>query len=174
MKDMQTNPPSRGLRRLAKSFAAICGILVIGNPLCPQAMAKDPIADRGPIVGGGPIRYNKYPGTAVIVRVEKTKASNDNKANATEGYEVWFTFTPKGKIPDELGKSYLKQHKEHQFVLGSSGWCPGPKFLKKYKIEKGKKFAATMSVIVEGTTTPVILELDDVPNSDFFEAAPQK
>ncbi len=167
MKDMQTNPPSRGLRRLAKSFAAICGILAIGNPLCPQAMAE------GAIVGGGPIRYNKHPGTAVIVRVEKTKESNANKGVAAEGYEVWYTFTPKDPVTDELGKNYLARHKEHQFVL-TNGWCPGPKFLKKYKIEKGRKFAATLSVIVEGTTSPIILEFDKVPANDFFEAAQQK
>ncbi len=84
---------------------------------------------------------------------------------------MWYTFTPKGTVPNGLGKSYLEQHKEHQFVLGSSGWCPGPKFLKKYGIEKGKKFAATLMVIVEGTCTPVMIKLNDVPDDDYFEAA---
>lgn len=162
------NPSPFSLRRLATSFAGICCILAVTPLLCPQAMAKEPR------LGGGPIQYKKYPGTAVIVRVEKTEATNANKAKATEGYEVWYTFKPTGKVTDELGKSYLEQHKEHQFVLGSSGWSPGPKFLKKYGIVKGRKFAATLNVIEKGTTTPVILELDDVPDDDYFEAAPQK
>jgi len=123
-------------------------------------------------LGGDPIKYKKYAGTAVITRVEKTAAADANKAKAAEGYEVWYTFTPKATVPNGLGKSYLEQHKEHQFVLGSSGWCPGPKFLKKYGIEKDKKFAATLWVIEKGTSTPVMLKFDDVSDSDYFEAAP--
>lgn len=156
------NKTSLGLRSLDRSFAWICCIWVAASFLCPSAWA---------VPGGGRISYKKYAGTAEIVRVEKTAAADGKKANATEGYEVWYTFTPKGKVPDGLGKSHLEDHKQHQFVLGSSGWCPGPKFLKKYGIEKGKKFAATLLVIKEGTSTPVLMELDDVPNDDYFEAS---
>ncbi len=143
---------------------ALCVFVAVGL-LSQSAWAK------GPLLGGGPVLYKKYPGTAVITRVEKTEAANANKANASEGYEVWYTFTPKAKVSNGLGKSYLEQNKEHQFVIGSSGWCPGPKFLKKYGIEKGKKFAATLMVIVKGASTPVILKLDAVPDDDYFEAA---
>ena len=126
-----------------------------------------------PKVGGGEISYKKYAGTAVITRVEKTAAADANKVRAAEGYEVWYTFTPKVKIPNGDDRRWLEQHKEHQFVLGSSGWCPGPKFLKKYGIEKGKKFAASLWVIEKGVCTPVMVKLDDVPDDDYFEATAQ-
>lgn len=163
------NKKTLGLRSLAKSIAWICCIWVAVSFLSLSVMAN------GPLVGGGrdgnlPC-YKKYAGTAEIIRVEKTDAANANKARATEGYEVWYTFKPKGQVPNGLGKSYLEQHKQHQFVLGSSSWCPGPKFLKKYGIEKGKKFDANLMVIETGTSTPVFLELKDVPDDDYFEAA---
>jgi len=142
----------------------LCAFAAVGL-LCPAAPARENRV-------GGPSSYKKYAGTAVITRVAKTAAADARKAGAAEGYEVWYTFTPKAKVPDGLGKQYLQQHQEHQFVLGSSGWCPGPKFLKKYGIEKGKKFAATLLVIEHGTSTPVMLELDNVSNCDYFEAAP--
>lgn len=163
------NKASLSLRSWAKSFSWIFGIWVAVSFLCPSAWAEGPLLGGGG--RGGQPRYKKYAGTAEIVRVEQTAAANAKKAMASEGYEVWYTFTPKGRVPNGLGKTYLEQHKQHQFVLGSSGWCPGPKFLKKYGIEKGKKFAATLLVIKEGTSTPVLIELDDVPNDDYFESS---
>jgi len=159
------NRTSLGLHSLTKPLAWICGIWLVCALLGQSALAREPH------VGGGPIRYNKYAGTAVIVRVEKTAAANANKGRATEGFEVWYTFAPKVKIPQAEDRRWLEQHKEHQFVLGSSGWCPGPKFLKKYGIEKGKKFAATLWVIEQGVSTPIFVKLDDVPDDDYFEAA---
>jgi hypothetical protein len=146
----------------------VCALLA-GGLLCLPCHAGDP--KRGPMVGG-PVRYKKYPGTAVITRVEKTAAANARKANATEGYEVWYKFTPKGGVPQEA-RQYPEQHKEHQFVLGSSEWRPGPKFIKKYGIEKRKEFAATLLVEVQGTATPILIKLDAVPGDDNFEAADQ-
>lgn len=46
--------------------------------------------------------------------------------------------SPSGRVPNGLGKSYWEQHNQHLFVLGSSGWCPGPKFLKKYGEDRKK------------------------------------
>jgi hypothetical protein len=155
-----------GRRHWIKSFAWICCIGAVVSFLCPSAWA---VPGGGGV--GGQARYKKYPGTAEIVRVEKTAAADAKKARASEGYEVWFTFTPKGRVSNSLGKRYLEQHPQHQFVLGSSGWCPGPKFLKKYGIEKGRKFNATLMVITSGTSTPVLIELDDVPNDDYFESS---
>lgn len=134
------------------------------------AEAVTPAQDNAPIqeqpLDGAPGRYKEYAGTAEIVRVEKTAASDANKARAAEGYEVWYTFTAKDNVP-EKGKIFLDQHKQHQFVLGSSYWCPGPKFLKKYGIEKGKKFDAALMV---SASRPTMIKLNDVPDNDFFEA----
>jgi hypothetical protein len=121
---------------------------------------------------GGKSKYTKYAGTATITKVEKTKESDQNKGKAKEGYEVWFTFKPAKKVKEALGRQYLANHHEHQLTL-MNGWHPGPEFLKKYGIEKDKEFKATLSVIVSGTTTPVILELDGVDRADYFEASPR-
>ncbi len=120
--------------------------------------------------GGGPMTHVRYAGTATIVRVKKTDASNANRGIAAEGYEVWFTFAPTRQVEEQLGKNYLARFKEHPFVL-CNGWNPGPKYLKKYGIDKGKEFACTLIVQTQGTGTPVMLQLDDVPNTDYFEAA---
>ncbi len=55
----------------------VLGVMSVGGLLGPPVLA------RGPLVGGGPIRYNKYAGTAIITRVEQTAAANTKKANAT-------------------------------------------------------------------------------------------
>ena len=123
-------------------------------------------------LGGGPREYVKYPGTATIVRVEKVPtAGPGERAKAEEGYAVWFTFQPKGVVKEELGKNYLQRHKEHQLTL-MNGWLPGPKYLQKYNIKKDAQMPATLSVLVRGTTTPVMIELDGVSRADYFEAAP--
>ena len=152
-------------------FFVLVALLAVGSLILATLAARAEPREDGPPSVGGPSTYVRYAGTATIVRVEKTEASNANKGEAAEGYEVWFTFMPKKAVKEELGKGYLARFKEHQFTL-CNGWCPGPKFLKKYGIEKGKAFACTLMVETQGTATPVILEFDDVPNTDYFEAAP--
>ncbi|MBV9125467.1 MAG: hypothetical protein JO112_19130 [Planctomycetes bacterium] len=120
---------------------------------------------------GGPSTYAHYPGTATIVRVEMVPASEESSGQAKDAYAVWFTFQPQGEVKEALGREHLARHPEHEFRL-TNGWHPGPQFLKKYGIEKGKKFEATLLVITRGTSTPVLLRLNGVDPSDYFEAAP--
>lgn len=191
------NKPSLGLRSLAKSLAWICCVWVAASFLCPPVLAmpgdskwsRNPNGNRGikkaekaqkakeaKEAAGGldkTLNAKRYSGTAVVVRVEKTEAANAKKGAAAEGYEVWYTFTPTDKVPDGLGKNYLEKHKEHQFVLSSGGFCPGPKFLKKYGIKTGKKFLATLLVIEGDKSEPVKVEFKYVPNGDCFEAISQ-
>ena len=122
--------------------------------------------------GSGPRKYVDYPGTATIVSVEKAPDDDPQGRGAAEaGYVVRYAFKPKGTVKEELGRAWLTRHPEQEFLL-SSGWRPGPKYLEKYGIEKGKAMPATMHVIVMGTSTPVLFDLDGVDATDFFEAAP--
>ena len=122
----------------------------------------------GPDVVGGPCEYDDHPGTATIIRIEKTEASKQQSGiSGYEGFEVHFTFKPDAAIKDGLGATATTW--EHLFQI-SSGTYPGPEYLKKYKLEVGKTFRGTMSVINSGTCAPVIVKLDGVDSGDFFEA----
>ena len=122
--------------------------------------------------GSGPRKYVDYPGTATIVAVEEAPDDDPQGRGAAEtGFVVRFAFKPKQPVKEELGRAWLARHREQEFLL-SSGWRPGPKYLEKYGIAKGKAMPATMHVIVMGTSTPVLFDLDGVDATDFFEAAP--
>ena len=122
--------------------------------------------------GSGPRKYVDYPGTATILTIEKAPDDDPQGRGAAEaGYVVRYAFKPKGTVKEELGRAWLARHPDQEFLL-SSGWRPGPKYLEKYGIEKGKAMPATMHVIVMGTSTPVLFDLDGVDATDFFEAAP--
>ena len=144
--------------------------VVVAMGFCVLVAAAALPSARAQLPGAGPHKYAKYPGTATIVRVEKSKDNNHGKA--AEGYNVWFTFVPKEQVKEENGQEYLKNHKEHEFTL-TNGWHPGPKYLKKYGIKQGAKMPCTLSVIIQGTTSPIIFELDGVDRADYFEAAPR-
>jgi hypothetical protein len=116
---------------------------------------------------GGPCKYDDHPGTATITRIEKTEASKQQKGvTGYEGFEVRFTFKPDAALKDGRGAKAATW--EHLFQIGS-GTYPGPEYLKKYKLEVGKTFRGTMSVITSGTCTPVIVKLDGVDSIDSFE-----
>lgn len=120
-----------------------------------------------PDIVGGPCKYADHPGTATITRVEKTEASKQQSGSTGyEGFEVHFTFKPDAPLKDDLGAKAATW--EHLFQIGS-GTYPGPEYLKKYKLEVGKTFRGTMSVITSGTCTPVIIKLEGVDPIDFFE-----
>ena len=122
--------------------------------------------------GSGPRKYVDYPGTATIVAVDKAPDDDPRgRGMAEAGYVVRFAFKPSRPVQEELGRTWLARHPRQEFLLSSS-WRPGPKYLAKYGIEKWKGMPATMHVIVQGTSTPVLFDLDGVDATDFFEAAP--
>jgi hypothetical protein len=145
-------------------FTAVLASLVLGGAAGDQAAEKE--------VGALPSSYDRYPGTATIARVEKATPADGSAGRAREGYRVWFTFQPSGK-PSRVVKEALAglaRPKGYEFRL-ANGWLAGPRYLKKYGIAKGKQFGATLLVITRGTSTPVILQLDDVKQDDYFESA---
>ncbi|HCN78939.1 MAG TPA: hypothetical protein DIT13_17320 [Verrucomicrobiales bacterium] len=120
-----------------------------------------------PAIVGGPCTYDDHPGSATITRIEKTEASKQqSETTGYEGFEVRFTFKPDAPLKDDLGARAATW--EHSFQIGS-GTYPGPEYLAKYKLEAGKTFRGTMSVIQSGTCTPVIVKLEGVDPADFFE-----
>jgi hypothetical protein len=120
---------------------------------------------------GGRSEYDDYAGTATIVRVEKTKRSAAQArvggGPGYEGYEVRFRFAAKEAVPGTLGQDALKR--EHLLTLANS-WYPGERYLKKYGIRKDKTFAATMSVIRKGVSTPVVFAFETIDTTDYFES----
>jgi len=119
---------------------------------------------------GGRSTYEDYAGKATITKVEKTeRAKAQVKVNGGpgyEGYEVWFTFATDKEIKQEWAKNAPK--KERLLQLASS-WYPGPKYLEKYGIKKGKTFKCTMKVITSGTSSPIVFQFKDLNRADYFE-----
>ena len=123
--------------------------------------------DAAPLKVGGGCKYDDHPGTATITKIVKTEASKQQSGSTGyEGFEVLFTFKPDAEIKDGLGAKAAKW--EHLFQIGGGAY-PGPQYLKKYKLEVGKTYRGTMSIITSGTCTPVIIKLDGVDPIDFFE-----
>ena len=114
---------------------------------------------------GGPCQYREYPGRAVILSVQKQEGRTQAGAPAADAYEVKFSFTPDKKI--EEGWVQI-EGKEHLLLLTNSS-LPGPGFLKKYGIERGKGFDCNMKVITKGTCTPVLFEFPAIDLSDYSE-----
>ena len=86
-----------------------------------------------------------------------------------EGYEVWLRFVPKSDIQDPRIESLIGR--EHLFTLHNS-WYVGPRYLKKYGIQKGKTYPCVLKVIEEGTCTPVVFEFKTIDPKDYFESRP--
>lgn len=61
-------------------------------------------------------------------------------------------------------QGYLEKHKEHQFVLASSGIFPSLKFLKKWN-QEGRKIRSPLLVIKENKSESVKLGFNDAPTT---------
>lgn len=109
-------------------------------------------------VFGGQCEYKKYSGRAKIISIRKRGLPN-------ESYEVKFSFHTDEIIKERHGQV---EGKEYLLLLDSS-FYPGPKFLKKYGIEKGKHFDCYLKVITRGTCTPVLFDFPTIDLGDYFE-----
>lgn len=109
-------------------------------------------------VFGGQCEYKKYSGQAKIISIHKRELPN-------ESYEVKFSFHTDEIIKERHGQV---EGKEYLLLLDNS-FYPGPKFLKKYGIEKGKHFDCYLKVITRGTCTPVLFDFPTIDLGDYFE-----
>jgi len=157
--------------------ACIVFLAVGAMPLCSSgAQAPGKAADVGPSAEGrrvgGPCEYAEYRGTATITSVEQTERSRQQVGNVGgagyEGYEVWFRFAPEADIREEWARPAAG--KEHPLCLMNS-WYPGPRYLEKYGIKKGRSYNCTLKVITRGTCTPTIFEFPEIRRDDYFESA---
>ena len=124
------------------------------------------VSAAAPLVGG-PCTYTDMPGTMIITKVVKTKASKAQASSAGyEGYEVIFRFTTKARVNNEV-RALMKR--QHQFTL-LNGWRPGERYIKKYGITKGKTFPCTLQLIRTGTCSPVHFSFKGMDPVDYFES----
>lgn len=121
---------------------------------------------------GGPCAYNDYPGTATIVRVDKTDASRAQGSSASgpgyEGYEIRFRFVTDQEIKEEWARPAAGR--EYLFQLANS-WYPGARYIEKYNIKKGNSYPCAFRVITSGTCTPTIFDIPALKKDDYFETA---
>lgn len=118
-------------------------------------------------LAGGPCTYSDFPGTMIVTKIAKTQASKQQTGSAGyEGYEVTFRFSTRARVSREV---HQMTKKEHSFTL-LNGWHPGPRYLKKYGLAKGKTFACTLSLIKTGTCSPVDFGFKDLDPTDYFES----
>jgi hypothetical protein len=114
---------------------------------------------------GGLCEYKPYPGKARIVSIHKKEMPENYSGPSYESYEVKFTFCSEEQIRETHGRV---EGKEFSLRLTNS-WYPGPKFLKKYAIEEGKRFDCCLNVITKGACTPTIFDFPTIDLGDYFE-----
>ena len=160
------------MKRACIVFLAVGAVPVYSSGVPPpgKAAGVGPSAERRRV--GGPCEYAEYRGTAMIARVEQTERSREQARNVGgagyEGYEIWFRFTPEADIREEWARPAAG--KEHLLCLMNS-WYPGPRYLEKYGIKKGRSYRCTLMVITKGTCTPTIFEFPEISRDDYFESA---
>jgi hypothetical protein len=105
--------------------------------------------------------------------MEKTAASRAQAkvsgGPGYEGYEVEFRFTPDAPIADAGLRAFVGR--VHALRLANS-WFPGPQFLQKYGIARGRSLDATLKQRVSGACTPLLFAFPGVDLADYFERAP--
>jgi len=126
--------------------------------------------NKKPLIGG-PCLYSDYSGIATITKVKETERSKRqvsiNGGPGYEGYEIWFTFRTDEKIKQKWAKPIAER--EHLYLL-MNGWCPGPRYVKKYNIKTGEKYKCTFKVIMKGTCSPILFDFDRMKRDDYFES----
>lgn len=138
-----------------------------------------------PAPGSGAIAYDKYPGKATIIKIEKTPASKTqgwfipgvSKSTTPpawvvvpyEGYEVLFTYKPDKAVQGELATDFASRTNKFLLLDGCNELYPGDKYIEKYGIKTGKVYPCTMAVIKTGCATPCAFELQGLDSKDTFE-----
>lgn len=119
------------------------------------------------MIVGGPCSYEDFEGECTFTSVEKTEESK--LQSVYEGFEVKFTFVPSKELEEYVFISREDVGRENNFRLVNS-WYPGSQYLEKYNIEEETVFSCTMSVMTDGTCSPVVFEFDEIDRIDYFES----
>ena len=101
---------------------------------------------------GGSCEYKKYRGEAVIVSVAK-------RTDASQEYEIKFSFNPQETIDEEFARP---EGKTWTLVLKDSSY-PKNDFLTQFDIKTGKRIPCYLRAITRGTCTPVLFEFPTIP-----------
>ena len=148
--------------------AMSCATLVA---MCSLTTHAEPDAAQSERVGGA-CRYVDHPGTCTIDNVERAADSiaqaSLNGGPGYEGLRVTFSYVATDPSDDPLVQRTLNERHELRLV---NSWYPGPRFLARYSIPAGKSFACTLSVIAEGTCTPLTFDFPAIDRTDYFESA---
>lgn len=146
--------------RVLRSTILIVGAVVF--TFAPPMNAKGQV--------GGGCAYDSYPGTCRIGAVSKTKASISQKTIAGgpgyEGFDVKFSYA--GEAPGDNVLVRQAIGRQHDLRLANS-WYPGPRFLAKYAIARGKSFECALKVIRSGSCTPTVFQFSAIDQTDYFE-----
>ncbi len=164
MKRLPALPVPVGLALTALLAAAVCAAP-------PDAPLRLNAPSGGGGVVGGNCRYDNYAGTATIVSVQSTVESKAQvKTAGYEGLEVRFTVNTKEVIRQYWAAPKVRQP---QVFKMTNDWYPGPKFIEKYKIAKGKTYPCIVMVQTSGTCTPLLFDLPGVDPGDYQDGAPK-
>jgi hypothetical protein len=153
------------------AFLAVPLFLVVGCVTAGDEV-KEQKGKNGDIRVGGACSYKSYEGTARIIRIEKTDVSLKQAGiiggPGYEGYEIRFRFLPGEGIALE-GWPAAAIDREHLLTL-HNGWCPGPRFLEKYRLVAGNEYPCTLKIIETGTCTPIVFDFATIDTQNYFES----
>ncbi|MFH1729906.1 MAG: hypothetical protein ABIA04_15945 [Pseudomonadota bacterium] len=116
---------------------------------------------------GGSCSYSSNPGEIVILDIMESDLKKRKDNPCEKSFIITYKF--KAKLRDNLSELAQSIEAKELNLKFASGFYPGPKFIKKYQIEKGKIFEANLKLIEKGTCTPFIIDIPEIDLSDRFE-----
>lgn len=129
-------------RFLAKALL-LCGLLV----------------SCGPMIVGGPCKYDQIPGVAVVVSIEEQPASEGG--GCSNPVRVVFNFVPDD--PDATaGYRFPERSDDGHHLTVSGGFDPPSEWVQAEGLVVGSAYPAVRKEIVRGTCTPVIFEFTEL------------
>lgn len=135
------------------------------------AAGTSALAPPPPLVGG-PCAYETYPGSIRITDIEKrTDATLQDQSTAAVQFQVHYAFRPDRPAASPLAKDLIARSWTLMLTSNARDVFPGPKYLKKYGLEVGKRYKADLSVITKGTCTPWRFDYKGLDPADIVDGA---
>ena len=133
----------------------VYGILIIAVSMIFISCGRNSKSDKP----GGNCEYNQFEGSAKIISIKDAPKSDYNCPENPK--LVIFEFTP-ANLSDRSKYSFKNFSDNSVQMKINDGANPSLAWIKKNKIEAGKKYRCVRTELTKGTCTPVIFEFPDL------------
>jgi len=112
----------------------------------------------------GSCEYEKHPIRIKIISVKNLSPSSSSDQTT---YEIRFVVLLTPELPKIIENRSFGR--DYQMLLHNKTF-PGPLFIKKYEISRGKIFDGYYHILVRGTCRPGFFEFPGIKLDDYFES----